>query len=63
MGPNLDKVLPSLSRAEIQQSIEDPNAKITPGYSPNIMPGNFAQTLGPDGVKAVVDYLSEVSKK
>jgi cytochrome c oxidase subunit 2 len=62
VGPNLDKVLPSLSKAEIKQSIADPNAKITPGFQPNIMPGNFSQNLGDNGINAVVDYLSEVSK-
>jgi len=61
-GPNLDKALPQLSKAEIHESIAEPNKKITPGYQPNIMPGNFSQSLGNDGINAVVDYLSEVSK-
>lgn len=61
VGPNLDEVVPSLSKAEIKQSIEDPNAKITDGFSPGIMPGNFQETLGDDGVNAVVDYLKEVA--
>jgi cytochrome c oxidase subunit II len=63
VGPDLDKVVPDLTKAEIKQSIVDPNAKITPGYSPGIMPGTFADTLGNDGVDAVVDYLAEVTKK
>jgi cytochrome c oxidase subunit II len=63
VGPDLDKVVPTLSKADIKQSIEDPNAKITQGFSPNIMPGNFADTLGNDGVDALVNYLSEVTKR
>jgi cytochrome c oxidase subunit 2 len=63
VGPNLDEVVPDLSKADIKQSIVDPNAKITPGFSPGIMPGTFADTLGDDGVDAVVDYLAEVTKK
>jgi cytochrome c oxidase subunit II len=63
VGPNLDKVVPTLSKADIKQSIVDPNAKITQGFSPNIMPGNFQQTLGDDGVNALVNYLSEVTKR
>jgi cytochrome c oxidase subunit II len=63
VGPDLDKVVPTLSKADIKQSIEDPNAKITQGYSPNIMPGNFQETLGDDGVTALVNYLSEVTKR
>jgi cytochrome c oxidase subunit 2 len=63
VGPDLDKVLPGFSKAEIKQSIVDPNAKIADGYSPGIMPGNFADTLGDNGVNAVVDYLAEVTKR
>src|SRR3954471_16276245 len=50
VGPDLDKVVPTLSKADIKQSIVDPNAKIAQGYSPNIMPGNFEDTLGENGV-------------
>ena len=56
-GPNLDQTLPGMSVAEISQSISDPNAKITPGYQPNVMPQNFGQTLTPDQLKALATYL------
>jgi mono/diheme cytochrome c family protein len=62
VGPNLDQVVPDLSPAEVKESIVNPNAKITDGFSPGIMPGNFADTLGDDGVTAVVNYLKEVTK-
>jgi cytochrome c oxidase subunit 2 len=61
VGPNLDRVVPSLSKAEIKQSIVNPDAKITNGYSGGIMPSTFADTLGDGGVNAVVDYLKKVA--
>jgi cytochrome c oxidase subunit 2 len=62
VGPNLDQVIPKLSKPFIKQSIEDPNANITNGFSGGIMPQNFKDTLGEDGINAVVDYLKEVAK-
>jgi cytochrome c oxidase subunit 2 len=63
IGPNLDEVLPKLSEAQIRQAVVEPDAEIADGYSPGVMPGNFADTLGDSGVKAVVQYLVEVSKR
>jgi mono/diheme cytochrome c family protein len=56
-GPNLDQALPGMSTQQISQSITDPNATITPGYPPNVMPQNFGQTLPPDQLSALVQYL------
>jgi mono/diheme cytochrome c family protein len=56
-GPNLDDVVPSMSAAEIKQSIVDPNAKVAPGYAPGIMPSNFGQTIPPDQLQALVQFL------
>lgn len=56
-GPNLDSVLKGMSAAQISQSISDPNAVITPGYPPNVMPQNFGQTLTPPQLAALVKYL------
>jgi cytochrome c oxidase subunit 2 len=61
-GPDLDKVLKGKSPAFIKQSIVDPNAQIAPGYSANIMPQNFGQTLKPAQLAALVKYLTEVTK-
>jgi cytochrome c oxidase subunit 2 len=63
IGPNLDKVLAGMSKAEIREAIVDPNAQIADGYPPDVMPGNFADTLGDSGVDAVVQYLMEVTKR
>jgi cytochrome c oxidase subunit 2 len=62
IGPNLDTVLKGKDAAFIKQSIVDPSAEIAKGYQDGIMPPNFAQTLGPAKVDALVKYLSEVTK-
>jgi mono/diheme cytochrome c family protein len=56
-GPNLDDAMPGMSAAEIKQSIVDPNAKITPGYSAGIMPSTFGQTLSQSDLNALVKFL------
>jgi mono/diheme cytochrome c family protein len=56
-GPNLDEALKGMSAQQISQSISDPNAVIAPGYQPNVMPQNFGQTLTPDQLTALVQYL------
>jgi cytochrome c oxidase subunit II len=61
VGPNLDQVLADKSPAFIKQSIVDPNAEIAQGYSPNIMPPNFGQTIPPPELDALVKYLDEVA--
>jgi mono/diheme cytochrome c family protein len=56
-GPDLDEALQGMSAQQISQSITDPNAVIAPGYGPNVMPQNFGQTLQPDQLTALVNYL------
>jgi hypothetical protein len=46
-----------MTAQQISQSITDPNAVIAPGYQPNVMPQNFGQTLQPDQLTALVNYL------
>ena len=62
-GPDLDKVLPGQTAAEIQKSITDPNAKITSGYPPNVMPSDFAQRINPKDLKLLVSFLLEKAGK
>ena len=59
-GPNLDEVVPDLSDAEIKQSIEDPDAKITEGFQPGLMP-RYGDSLSEEQVDALVKYLKEVA--
>ena len=58
-GPNFDEVLPDLSEAEIRESIENPDAKITEGFQPGIMP-RYGESLSPEQIDALVKYLTEV---
>jgi mono/diheme cytochrome c family protein len=60
-GPNLDEALKGMSAQQISQSISDPNATITPGYPPNVMPQNFGQTLQPDQLQQLVAYLQSAT--
>jgi mono/diheme cytochrome c family protein len=62
-GPNLDDALPGMSAAEIKQSIVDPNAKITPGYPANVMPGNFGTVIKPADLNALVKFLQTYAGK
>jgi len=56
-GPNLDEVLPGQSAAMVEKSIADPNAVIAKGFPPNVMPANYEQTLTPQELKDLVQYL------
>ena len=56
-GPDLDEVLPGQSAAMIQESIEDPNAKIAKGYPANVMPPTFSESLSPKEIEQLVEYL------
>ena len=61
-GPNLDEVLADKDEAYIEESIVNPNAEIAAGFQPDIMPGNYQDTLPPDQLDALVQYLSEVTR-
>jgi cytochrome c oxidase subunit II len=59
-GPNLDEVVPDLSDAEIKESIQTPDAKITEGFQPGLMP-RYGDSLSEKQVDALVKYLKEVA--
>lgn len=59
VGPNLDQVLPGQSPDQIGMSITDPAAQITPGFPAGVMPQNYGQTLSPDQLQQLVQYLTE----
>ena len=68
VGPNLGvtEVPDSKKRglplkAFILESITKPNAYISPGFQPNIMPQNFAQTLTPTQLQALVNFIASVT--
>jgi cytochrome c oxidase subunit 2 len=63
IGPNLDEVLKGKDAAFIQQSIEEPSAEVAKGFQDGIMPNNYKDTLQPEEIKALTDYLVEVATK
>jgi cytochrome c oxidase subunit II len=58
VGPDLGK-LGDVDEKFIRTSIVDPNAEITKGYKPNIMPQDFKESLSKDELDALVKYLLE----
>ena len=61
VGPKLNGIA-KLGAAFIQQSIEDPNAKITAGFPKGVMPQDFKTRLGPAKIAALVKYLQQAGK-
>jgi cytochrome c oxidase subunit 2 len=43
--------------AYLREAITDPNAYVAPGYQPNVMPGNYGQTLRPGQLDDLIAYL------
>jgi cytochrome c oxidase subunit II len=62
IGPKLDQSLKGRDAAYIERSIVEPNADIAKGFGEGIMPPNYRETLSPQQVKALVDYLGRVTK-
>jgi cytochrome c oxidase subunit II len=59
-GPNLDDTVPDLSEEELRQSIVDPDAEVTEGFQPGLMP-RYGDSLSEEQVDALVQYLTEVA--
>lgn len=55
-GPSLDEVIPGQSAAKVKESIVDPSAELTPGYS-DVMPKNFGELMSPQEVDDLVSFL------
>jgi mono/diheme cytochrome c family protein len=62
-GPNLDEAIPGQSAEEVTEDIVDPNKEIAQGYPANVMPQNFEQTIPPEELEALVEYLRESAGK
>jgi cytochrome c oxidase subunit II len=69
VGPNLGtKPVPDSKKAgqPLKQflftSITNPNAFISPGFQPNIMPQTFSQQLSSTQIQALVNFIASVTK-
>ena len=58
-GPDLDAALADLSEEQIRESIVEPDAEVTEGFAPGLMP-RYGDTLSQEQVDALVEYLMEV---
>lgn len=56
LGPDLSHVAQK-GEENIRKSILDPNAEITPGYPPAVMPPNFSTMLSEEEINDVVAFL------
>jgi cytochrome c oxidase subunit 2 len=68
VGPDLDHLKEAAAKAGqpldayVKQSIEDPDAYITPGYAKGVMSGSCCKQLSPDQIDQVVQYLTQNTK-
>jgi hypothetical protein len=46
----------------VKESILNPNKVVANGYQPNVMPGNFGDSLSAQQIDALVSYLTAGSK-
>ena len=63
VGPDLDKALAGKNADFIRKSIVDPNAEVAPGFQPNVMPGNFGESLSQQQLESLVEYLLDTAGK
>ena len=68
IGPGLDNVAADAKKAGedpaayVKESIVDPNKVIANGYSKDVMPGDFGNSLSPKEIDALVTYLTAGSQ-
>jgi cytochrome c oxidase subunit 2 len=65
VGPSLDAIKPEGGQPLeefIRESIVDPNAVVTPGYQPDVMPNTYDKTLSDEQLNALVQYLVDGQK-
>lgn len=58
-GPNLDDTLGGMSAEQISEQIINPDSEITAGFQAGVMPQNYGETLNPQDLRALVQYLMQ----
>jgi cytochrome c oxidase subunit II len=61
VGPNLDNVLRGKDEAYIREAIVDPDAEISEGFQPGVMPQDYGEKLSDEQLDALVQYLVEAT--
>ncbi len=46
----------------VRESILDPNAKVAEGFTPNVMPANFAEQLNDEQIDWLIAYIESISQ-
>jgi mono/diheme cytochrome c family protein len=62
-GPDLDEVLPGQNAEKIEEDIVNPNAEIAKGYSADIMPQEFGETIPKNELEELVEFLEKEAGK
>jgi len=60
-GPNLSESLQDDDPASILESIVNPDAQVTPGFQPGLMPKDYGQKLSEQELADLVAFLSQES--
>lgn len=63
VGPDLDEVLAGQSEDQVEESIVDPEAKITSGFSGGVMPGNYGEAIIPEDLMLLIEFLIDSAGK
>jgi mono/diheme cytochrome c family protein len=58
-GPDLDDALGSMSPEQISEQIVNPDSEIAAGFQAGVMPQNYGETLNPQDLRALVQYLMQ----
>jgi mono/diheme cytochrome c family protein len=58
-GPNLDESLQDDDANSILQSIVNPDAQITPGFQPGLMPKDYGEKLSEQQLADLVAFLAQ----
>jgi cytochrome c oxidase subunit II len=56
-GPDLSLALTGMARDDVMRAIVLPDADVSAGYDPGIMPQDFARRIAPQDLEALVTYL------
>jgi mono/diheme cytochrome c family protein len=59
VGPDLTHIGSGSTEEEIRESIIDPDAEVTEGFSPGIMPKDFGKRLTQKELDTLVAYLAQ----
>lgn len=63
IGPNLDEVLAGQSDADVEESVVDPDAKLASGFQAGVMPANYGDSITPEDIKLLIEFLLESAGK